>query len=672
MRIAVDTGGTFTDFVVLDGRDRSAFKIPSTPDDPARAILAGLDRLGIGSGAVVIHGTTIATNALLQRRLGKVTFITNEGLTDVLEIGRQTRTDLYALDITKTVPLVPAQRRIGVGERMDQNGRAVTSASKRDLGAMLATVRRQKPDAVAIGLLFSFLNDAGERRIERALKPLGIPVTRSADVAPEVREFERFSTTVANAALVPMVSRYLQRLEDRLRGNRLYVFQSNGGMARVRSVARAPVRLVMSGPAGGAVAAWRIGKSLGIDRAMTLDMGGTSTDVALLSGGPLRRGQVDFDGLPLLVPSLDIQSVGAGGGSVARVDSAGILRVGPESMGSDPGPACYGNPDGTQPTVTDAHFVLGRLPATLAGGTLALDADRAHRALESLARALGHGTRHAGRVRAAEGVLSVADATMARAARLCALERGIDPRTLPLFVFGGAGPLHAARLVGALPCAGAVVPTWPGNLSAHGMALADIERDIVRSILVRGPDRQRAKVDEHVARIVAAERKELMRDGLLVDGDSRRVRIHSTFDCRYVGQTYTLEISPGRSIESLFHRAHERRYGHAFHQLDVEVVNVRVRLIIARGARPATASGTTATKLRALRAPKRAIIEEREVWFDQRKCRVPAYQRSALSPGHTIRGPAIIDEDGSTTVIEPRCRARVGPHGHLELRMLDL
>lgn len=655
MRIGVDTGGTFTDFVFIKRGRIRVKKIPSTPDDPSRAILSGLEaERPLPDRAVLVHGSTVATNALLERKLARVTLVTNEGLEDVLEIGRQARPDLYAVEIEKPVPLVPAGRRLGVPARSGPDGEVVSPLRPADLTALRARVEKTRPEAIAVGLLYSYLDEKHEQRIARALRRLKIPVCTSAEVAPEVREYERFSTTVANAALIPVVTRYLEQLECSLPDVRLFVFQSNGGMARARSAARLPVRLVLSGPAGGAVAASRIATRAGLQHALALDMGGTSTDVSLVEGKPLRRGEISIDGLPLLVPSLDIQTVGAGGGSIAWVDQAGLLRVGPRSAGSDPGPACYGHSD--EPTCTDAHIVLGRLPDRLAGGTVLLDPDRSHRALERLGKQLGRDARAA-----AEGVLQVADATMARAARVVAVGRGVDPRGLALIAFGGAGPLHAARLARALPCREALVPRLPGNLSAHGMALADAERDLVRSVLIRGPDARRTEVDAALRRLVEQGREELAADGLLES--KRSLRVERTLDCRYAGQTYTLPVGPERSIARAFHREHEQRYGHAFPEREVEVVHVRVRLVVPGNTR----SRPDDEPRRRRRAPAAAVVDERDAWFDGRRVRVACYLRDALEAGHRIDGPAIIEELSSTTVVEPGFRAEVDRHGNLRL-----
>lgn len=659
MRIGIDTGGTFCDFAIARGRSLRVWKTPSTPDDPSRAVSRGLEQLaGTARDAILVHGTTVATNALLEHKLARVTLIADRGLEDVIEIGRQARPDLYSLEVRLPPPLVPRSRRIGIGERTHADGTVSGRMSERELDALVERVRRTRPQAIAIGLLFSFLNDRTERRVERALSRLGVPISRSSRVAPEVREYERISTTVANAALVPGVASYLERLRARLdrRGGRLFVFQSNGGMANVDRVSREPVRLLLSGPAGGAIGAARVAKRHGIDRALALDMGGTSTDVCLIEGAPLRRGEISVGGRTFLSPSLDIETVGAGGGSRLWVDHAGILRVGPESQGADPGPACYGR--ASEPTITDAHVVLGRLPEKLAGGVV-LDPDRAHRALERLARRLG-----ANRFRTAEAALGIADATMARAARRVAVQRGRDPRSATLIAFGGAGPLHAARLVDALPAQEALVPTAPGNLSAWGMALADAERDLVRSVLIRDPDRHRARLEKALAELREEGIDAVQRDGL-VGGEPSRIRVFEALDCRYAGQSFTLEIPNARSVKAAFDRAHRRRFGHALPDRTVEVVNARIRVAVPTQGPPRRNRAPTGAE-----APPaaEARLPPRSVWFGGRFQKVPSFDRERLGPRERLDGPAIVLESGSTTVIEPGFSAIVAGDGSLWIR----
>lgn len=655
MRIGVDTGGTFTDFIALDGSRCVRAKLPSTPHDPGEAVVAGVERLDPEQRAAVTHGTTVATNALLERRLARVTFVTNRRIEDVLEIGRQSRPDLYALAIEKPEPLVPRDRRIGVAQRTSSSGVEDLALTRAEIERLRKAVAKSRPEAIAIGLLFSFLDDRAEQELEAALRPLGVPITRSAAIAPSIREFERFSTAVANAALVPVVGGYLDRLEARLAPRPLFVFQSNGGLARSARVAREPVKLVLSGPAGGAVAAATIARRSGIETAIALDMGGTSTDVALIRGRPLRRSEIEFAAQPLLVPSLDIESVGAGGGSIAWVDEAGLLRVGPRSAGAVPGPACYGR--GEAPTVTDAHVLLGRMPLSLAGG-VELDVDRAASALERLGRKLGLSA-----IATAEAVLELADAAMARAARVVAVNRGVDPRDVELIAFGGAGGLHAARLIRELPCRGAVVPPMPGHLSAFGMVIADPEVDLCRTVLVRDPERSAARRQLSAAlRALEAEAREHLRQDFDLKRNPR-VDIERTLQCRYAGQSFTLEIPFAPSFRRDFDEAHAARFGHAFPDHPIEVVDVAVRV-----RRPP--ESLPLSKL--LSAPTRgslaaAHLGDARTIFGGKPRKIPRFLRSALPRGARIPGPARIEDDGATLLLEPGSRATIDHHGNVRI-----
>ncbi len=651
MRIGVDTGGTFTDFIALHEGAIVRSKLPSTPGDPSRAVAAGVSTLDPRSLATVIHGTTVATNALLQGRLGKVAFVTNEGFEDILEIGRQARPDLYAFEIHKAPPLVPRERRIGVKQRTTSDGDSLVPLSARSIAAAVVAVKRTRPDAIAVGLLFSFLDGAAERALGRALSKLGVSVTLSSSIAPSIREYERFATTVANAALTPVVASYLLELERSLGSRSLFVFQSNGGTARAAAAAKTPVRLVLSGPAGGAVAAQRVATAAGLKAAIALDMGGTSTDVALLRGTPQRRSEIEFAGHPLVVPALDIESVGAGGGSIAYVDSSGMLRVGPRSAGAVPGPACYGK--GDEPTVTDAHVVLGRLPLELAGG-VTLDPLRSHRALANLGKQIGRSA-----VAAADAVLDLADAAMARAARIVAVARGADPRDLELIAFGGAGGLHASRLVRVLPCAGALVPPMPGHLSALGMVLADPEVDLSQTVLVRDVDTAAARRRLETA-LVRLERD--ARERLRASGVERMatVEVERDLACRYVGQTFTLDVPFSKRIIAAFHAAHAHAFGHAFSDRAIEVVDVKVR---ARAPRdipfpvPRLPRGRKITPFAIARASHRGKATS-----------IACYRRDELPVGSRIEGFARIDDDGATILVEPGDLAVVDRHGNLRIK----
>src|SRR5579862_9737392 len=501
MRIAFDTGGTFTDCVYLRSGRLEILKVPSTPRKPSDAIAQALDQiLAAGtdlSGLELVCGTTVGTNALLQRKGGRVTLVTTAGFEDVLEIGRQARPQLYNLHFEKPEPLVPQSRRLGLRERMDANGRVLQAPSRAEISKIVRKVVRRGADSVSICLLFSFVNPSHEKSLARALAGTGLPVSVSHEILPEYREFERTSTTVVNAYLVPVMSGYLSEIESIAearsrsapaspnrevtgkRVSRVRIMQSNGGALSAAAAAREPVRTILSGPAGGVLGAQHVAEAAGFNRIITFDMGGTSTDVALIdtrSGEALAiTSESVVSGMPVAVPMLDIHTVGAGGGSIARFDHAGALRVGPESAGSEPGPICYGR--GENPTVTDANLILGRIPESgLLGGAFRLNLPRAQLYMNRRRGPMPSAEAFA------EGIVQVANAVMEKAIRVISVERGHDPRDYTLVAFGGAGALHACDLAAALEIPRVLVPCFPGALSALGILRADVTKDLSRTI----------------------------------------------------------------------------------------------------------------------------------------------------------------------------------------------
>ncbi len=500
LRIGIDTGGTFTDFVATWKGDRIAFKLPSTPRRPEESILAGVERIinqiEVGEtkrvAIEIAHGTTVGTNSLLEGKGARTALITTAGFEDVIEIGRQARPDLYNLDVERRPPLVPRNLRFGVEERTALDGSILAEISGVQLRQLRNRIERARVESIAVCLLFSFANPAHERRLASSLSDLGVNISLSHEILPEYREYERTSTVVINAYLVPRVGRYLSDLERGLnlsRRNRyrprVRIMQSSGGSISAQQAAREPVRTILSGPAGGVVAALAVGSRGGFDRLITFDMGGTSTDVSLTTGKGITTNEAMLGGLPVAVPVLDIHTVGAGGGSIARVDDGGALRVGPQSAGADPGPACYGS--GDQPTVTDANLILGRFGGVgLLSGAMALDIDRSRKVLARLGKEL---TRASNRKftpeEAALGVVRVANLNMEQALRLVSIERGHDPRRFSLMSFGGAGGLHAVALAEALRISRVIVPVDPGNFSALGVLLADVVKDYSQTLMVK-------------------------------------------------------------------------------------------------------------------------------------------------------------------------------------------
>ena len=651
--VGVDTGGTFTDFVLWRDGQRVAFKVPSTPAAPEQAVLSGLARAGSTRSTSVRHGSTVATNALLERKGARVVFVTTQGFEDLLEIGRQDRPDLYALDPHRTPPLVPAARRIGVAERIEAGGHVRVALTPRELARVVARVRALRPEAIAIGLLHSYADPRHERALALALRKLGVPVSVSSELAPEIREYERFATTVANAFLAPRMDAYMSALAASGRG-KFEIVLSHGGTAPPAQAARESVRQLLSGPAAGLRAALESARAAGFAAALTLDVGGTSTDCAWLGGddaskagtqdGLPRRRAREVGGVPVLLPTLDVHTVGAGGGSIAHVDAGGLLQVGPQSAGADPGPACYGR--GGPATVTDALVVLGRIPGeSIAGGALVLDRAAAHAALAALGRSL---RRDAGA--AAEGVLAVADARMEAALRRVSIERGQDPRDAALVAYGGGGALHACALAQALGAQAVLWPEHAGVLCALGALVGGARREASRSVLLPASARtllarEIAALERRVrARFSAAERP--------------RVRLERWAEVRYRGQAHELSV-PADDLARLaadFHAAHTRRFGFADPAREVVVVTLEVRGEVASALPPRTPRRRAATV-----APRAQSL----VRHDGRDVRAMLCDRAALAPGARLRGPAIVLDAGATCWLPPGWNARVTPQGAL-------
>jgi N-methylhydantoinase A len=567
MRVGVDVGGTFTDLVALDGDGGRVIKVPSTPGDPARALFQAVDALG-GPVATLLHGTTVATNALLERKGGKVVFVTTAGFEDLLWLRRQERAALYDLSRDHPPPVVKRDDVVGVAERMGPAG-VITPLTDGEVKRVVEQVRARRPAALAVGLLFSFRHPAHERTLAAALETAlpGVPVVASADLLPVFREYERFGTTTAEAFLRPTVAGYVERLgqEARTRGiGELRVMASNGGTLTPAQAGRRATSLALSGPAGGVEGARLLGEALGMADLLTLDMGGTSADASVIVGGQaLLQGAGDVGGIPLALPHVLIETVGAGGGSIAWVDRGGALRVGPQSAGAEPGPACYGR-GGTEPTVTDAALVLGWLdPRTPLASGLRLDPDAARRALENLSRAAALPLS-----RCADGVLEIATATMVRALRRVSVERGLDPRAMTLVPFGGAGPLFTCRLAEGLGIRRVAIPPHPGVLSALGLAVAPAMVESVASLHRPAATLSPADWNDVFLPVERAVRGELT--GAAV----RRVA-----ECRYPGQGYELSVpadGDAAAAAAAVHQAHRTIFGYAPPGRDVEVVNVRV------------------------------------------------------------------------------------------------
>lgn len=676
MVVGVDTGGTFTDFIALipDGRV-FAHKTLSTPDDPGAAVLKGLDelmaRLQKEVGSVrpgrFVHGSTVATNAVLERKGTKTALITTEGFKDLLHIGRQSRNDLYDLTPRPKPSLIQQEHTFEVKERLDVSGEVVHPLDEASLEQVAQKLREAGIESVAVVFLHSFVNSEHEARVANVLRDKGFYVSASHEILPEHREFERASTTALNAYVAPLMTRYLQRLDESLssRGIRsMRVMQSSGGVTDPTDAGRHAVHTLFSGPAGGVVGALRAGRDVNMSKLITFDMGGTSSDVSLLPDEFSVTTESEIEGYPVRVPVLDIHTVGAGGGSIAQIDAGGALRVGPESAGASPGPACYGL-GGQNLTVTDANLLLGRLPKKwFMGGEMSIDYEAAQKAGIRLAQALGTSLNDA-----AYGVIRVVNSNMERAIKVISVERGFDPRDFTLVSFGGAGSLHAAELAASLSIPRVLVPVNPGVLSAFGMTVADVVKTSVQGIV--GPlDHQRLQE----AQTIAAKLREEGYRALAFEGvEPQNQQVHLYVDLRYQGQSFELvipfsdlpDMDPEAALKELtnaFSAAHERAYGYADPLEPIEIVAVRVRAVgrlVTSGPMPMDAKGNK------LPDP----VAETKTRFAQGVESTPIYERWMLPADSEIVGPALIVEKHATILLTPGDVGRVLPTGALSISL---
>ncbi len=665
-RIAIDTGGTFTDCVWVERGRIRMLKVFSTPTDPSRAIAEALKKIGLTGSLVLLHGTTVGTNTLLQRKGARVALVTTWGFEDAIEIGRQNRPKLYDFFFERVEPLVRADLRFGVDERTGSDGKILQTPALAHLRNLGDRIQQSGAEAVAISLLFSFANAENERAVAAALEKLGLPLSISHEILPEFREYERSNTVVVNAYLQPVMQHYLKNVERRSQtwfrpGSQrksvsakvsFFVMQSSGGITALSSAVREPVRTVLSGPAGGVVGAAALGRRSGFERIISFDMGGTSTDVSLVDRETRTCGQSEVAGLPIGVPMLDIHTVGAGGGSIARFDAAGALRVGPESAGADPGPICYGQ--GSQPTVTDANLLLGRLqPERFLGGEFSLDLDRTRRLVSDWLQK--QPTRLTLQEFAA-GVIRVVNATMEKAIRVVSIERGYDSREFALVAFGGAGGLHACELAAALGIPRVIVPALPGALSAFGILVSDVVKDYSRTLLWRIAGKlPLAGLEKEFVRLRKAADEDFHSEGWR--GTSRYRR---TVDIRYRGQGYELNVPFTRSLVEAFHLEHQRRYGYSHPQRQVELVTLRLR-----ASMKSPQANLAAGYGRGIVARRRDRAKRASVFFGNKNIETAIYSRDELQPRKGYFGPAVITEYSATTVVPPGVRFRLDEASNL-------
>jgi N-methylhydantoinase A len=649
--IGVDTGGTFTDFLYKDGDKWGVLKRLSTPGNPAESVLKGVEQITDGRAKHIVHGSTVATNAILERKGAKIALITNNGFEDIIEIGRQNRSSLYDLTYKKEPHIVPKEMRFGLKERTLCTGEVIEDLDMKEAEEIARKIKGTDAESVAVCLLFSYLNPSHEKTIGTLIEKLNIPVSLSHEILSEFREFERTSTTLVNAYVSPKMREYLSHIIAALQEkDSLRVMQSNGGSISAHTAMNESVRTILSGPAGGAVGAYEIGKQVAAEKTISFDMGGTSTDVSLMDGGLSFTLESEIVGYPVKVPMIDIHTVGAGGGSIASIDLGGSLKVGPESAGAEPGPICYGK--GDRITVTDAHLYLGRLiPEHFLGGYMTLEADRLKIPFSQMAEDLGLSA-----IEMAEGILSVANTAMEKAIRVISVERGYDPREFTLLTFGGAGGMHAAFLARLLSVPRVLVPNNPGILSAIGMLIADMIKDYSLTVMLNQFDTDH---DQLRNLFNSLERKGL--NDLISEGvNEKNILLERYLDMRYEGQSYEIIVPFRDDFIEGFHGLHEKKYGYRNGDKPIEIVNLRLR---ARGTldKPEMEKFPMSSET----PVDKALLDRREVIFDGQPVMTQIFNRKFLGSGNRIKGPSVVVEYSSTIVIPPFAEAVVDEYGNL-------
>jgi len=648
--VGVDTGGTFTDFIYKSGSEWGVLKILSTPDNPAKAVLEGLKKVMKNKNFQVVHGSTVATNAILERKGANTALITNKRFEDVFEIGRQNRSQLYNLKYKREPMLVPSSLRFGINCRINVDGEEIEPFDEQEARNIISKLKKAEVESVAVCFLFSFLNPSHEVKMGELLKEAKIPYSLSHKVLSEFREYERTSTTIINAYVSPKMKRYISYIVQNFGGDELRVMQSNGGSISADTAMEESVRTILSGPAGGAVGAYEIAKTAGFEKIITFDMGGTSTDVSLIDGNLPLTMESTISNFPVKVPMIDIHTVGAGGGSIAYIDNGGSLAVGPESAGADPGPICYGR--GDKITVTDANLFLGRLVAdNFLGGSMALKKDKLERYFKEMANKINITPKEL-----AEGILAVANAAMERAIRVISVERGYNPQEFALFSFGGAGGMHAVSLARLLKIPKVIVPMNPGILSAIGMLMADIIKDYSLTVMLRNEDINNEIINDKFEPII-----EKACDEMALEGVSRNnIKIEKFLDIRYLGQSYEILVPYKEGFVEEFHKLHEQNYGYSNKDKPIEIVNVRLR---AKGMaeKPDFEKIETGSQ----EPEQNAYLGSQKVVFDGKSYETKLFDRKKLKSGNVIKGAAIVVEYSSTIVLPPNSKAMVDEYGNL-------
>lgn len=707
-RIGIDIGGTFTDFVIYNPQEDRlwSFKVPSTPEDPSKAVVSGLNKIGLlsnleksdhtqtasllGQRISIIHGSTVATNALLEHKGEKTALFTTEGFRDVIQIGRQNRPHLYDFFAQPSSPLVPEDRRFEIKERVNHLGEVITPLDETQVPGLIKHLQKDQRDpitSIAVVFLFSFANPSHEAYVAKLLREAGFFVSASYEILPEYREFERTSTTVVNAYVTPVLERYLLKLENYLSTQNhnsiptlddpsescintkkitLQVMQSNGGCISLSEAKQYGVHCILSGPAGGIIGSLFVAQEVYTAeyrgeiinsspplRLLTFDMGGTSTDVSVIIGKPSITSDIKVGGYPIRVPVLDIHTIGAGGGSIAYKDMGGILRVGPESAGADPGPACYGKSlrlEQSIPTVTDANLLLGRIPADhFLGGEMKLLPDRSLQAITRLGEKLNLDP-----IQTALGIIEIANAHMERALRVISVERGYDPRDFTLLSFGGAGGLHAVELARRMGIRQVLVPPFASVLSAYGMLSADVIKDYSQTVMFSA-DTPMTQIQEKFSRMSVQGYQDILKEGF---GRSN-IQLEELIDLRYKGQSYELTIPFGPDFADRFHQEHQKTFGYKQLEIPIEIVNLRVRatgLVIPPHRNP---------KPLKEKNPNHAVFDNRQVIFSTEWIDTTFFHGEALQPGNQVLGPAIIVREDTTILIGLDDEARVDCYDNL-------
>jgi N-methylhydantoinase A/oxoprolinase/acetone carboxylase beta subunit len=661
LRIGVDSGGTFTDFVVHCGGQITVKKIPSTPAEPAAAVLTVLSEYLKKSQAFIVHGTTVGTNALLEKKGGKIAFLTTKGFEDVIFIGRQTRKHLYNLKGEERSYLLSPALCFGLDERILPSGQVEKPLETKEIAKVIEFLKKEKTEAIAVCLLHSYANSSHEAELADKLRAAGFRVSVSSRLLPEHREYERACTTVINAYLLPVMDSYLDALQKQLQGADLKIMQSNEGYMSAEKARLEPVKTILSGPTGGVVGAFHLAKASGFRNVISFDMGGTSTDVSLINGRIRRSIENRIGDHPIRLPMVDVHSVGAGGGSIVHVDKGGLLRVGPQSVGANPGPACYGL--GDIPAVTDANLCLGRLdPEFFLGGRMSVYPERSRKSLELIARKIGRSL-----IETALGVVEIANASMEKAIRVISVERGFDPRNFALVSFGGAGGLHAVEMAEHLRIPKVIIPRFAGVLSALGLLMADSIKDYSRSYMRLAQKTHPEDLGKEFAGMAELARAEMAEDGF----SPQEVTIEPQLDLRYLGQSNELSVPyhwdafNKYSYLNEFHRQHRQLFSYCHQHRPVEIVNLRIRAV-ARAPKIRLKSFASCPEI-----PKAARLRKQWLYHRKEKFKVEVFNRSELLAGNLISGPALIVDAESTTFLPPGYQALIDSYLNLVISRIE-